>query len=1155
MVTRRGAAATGGARSSRNRLPLVLLGFLVLMACVPIVLWELLPDHGVSLERELEHGLHRLAHSHFTNSWTIQDLLNHKSQKRNSETNGGGGGAGDTVNTKIDDRVDDDAFAGDRASLQSPSGDAGKKKKRDKDSRREGYKQIIKHQKIARTKPDEFQRPATLARGAAGLPMIGTPSLIEAERGHIECDADVDFLAYWNDPQGTYDDTFQSPFAVEGGQRKYVTFEPDSGGWNNIRMSMEIIVVFALTTGRTLVLPPDQPLYRLKADAKHVQRGIADFYPLDKWRRKLKIISTREFLEREWDTSDNKGGLFPLEDDEGLKSRLIKAADVCENRDASDRSCFEMKDYLRSIGHIPQFHATHHCLIFDREVLQHSLEVGNDADLDISTVASNMNADLKTRIHEFCGSRTAQYYSSEWHTPDLIHFASSDNKKYRLLNHVYSTLFFSEPAVTNYYKRFVRDFMHYKDSIFCAAGKIVKSLQNEAYSKFEDSAIDEEGGGGFSTIHARRGEFQYKKVKIAAEEWTANTKELWNPNGEVLYIATDEKDKAFFDPLKQEGKYVVKFLDDYWDMANLGDLDGNYMGMIDTIVASRGRVFVGTWFSTFSGYIDRMRGYSGMSINTMYYGTLDRKDAIHTWAEPNGNYYAREWPTGWVGIDGDDWISREYVPREKRIKTLPAPPRNRGGDGGDHGDHKSNGDNKKTPRALVGAERGHIECEVDVDNLVYWNDPPGTADVEFQNPFAATSTPTSTRYLTFTPDSGGWNNIRMSLEIVMVIAAATGRTLVLPPPQPLYLLKNDASKRERGFGDFFPLKTPAFAKRVKIISSKEFLLREGGLGGIATIPEAQRENVTRTATGCVQRKKNKNFCNHMFDYYKEVGQVWDIPGTSCLVFDEEAYAGGTVTSTKHLDHVEEFCGNKPVVYMNQTLNEQPLLHLGDHRLLKHYYAFLTFTNPKHDHLFKRFVRDYMRYHDSIWCAAGKIVHALQEEGQALGMYSRGYSSMHVRRGDLQYKQVKISAQEWYDHVHDIWIPNELIYVATDERNKTFFDPLVHQSNDPHTLRFLDDYWDVAKLGDMDPNHMGMIDTIVASQGRTFVGTYWSTFSGYINRLRGFYGFSMKDSYYGTLSHKTLTHTWTNDTGSGWQREYPDGWLGIDEDKWPSREYF
>jgi GDP-fucose protein O-fucosyltransferase len=35
----------------------------------------------------------------------------------------------------------------------------------------------------------------------------------------------------------------------------------------------------------------------------------------------------------------------------------------------------------------------------------------------------------------------------------------------------------------------------------------------------------------------------------------------------------------------------------------------NYYGMIDQLVASRGRIFYGCWFSTFTGYINRIRGY------------------------------------------------------------------------------------------------------------------------------------------------------------------------------------------------------------------------------------------------------------------------------------------------------------------------------------------------------------------------------------------------------------------------------------------------------------------------------------------------------------------------------------------------------------------
>ena len=91
---------------------------------------------------------------------------------------------------------------------------------------------------------------------------------------------------------------------------------------------------------------------------------------------------------------------------------------------------------------------------------------------------------------------------------------------------------------------------------------------------------------------------QYKKVKLPAEEWYENTKEVWQPK-EILFIATDERNKTFFDPIAQH--HELRFLDDYFELAGLGNLDPNYFGMIDTIVASRGRAFAGTWFSTFTG--------------------------------------------------------------------------------------------------------------------------------------------------------------------------------------------------------------------------------------------------------------------------------------------------------------------------------------------------------------------------------------------------------------------------------------------------------------------------------------------------------------------------------------------------------------------------
>ena len=43
-------------------------------------------------------------------------------------------------------------------------------------------------------------------------------------------------------------------------------------------------------------------------------------------------------------------------------------------------------------------------------------------------------------------------------------------EKYRLLTHFYSYLYWAQPAEERRYKRLVRDRLHYRDDIFCAAG-------------------------------------------------------------------------------------------------------------------------------------------------------------------------------------------------------------------------------------------------------------------------------------------------------------------------------------------------------------------------------------------------------------------------------------------------------------------------------------------------------------------------------------------------------------------------------------------------------------------------------------------------------------------------------------------------------------
>ena len=103
--------------------------------------------------------------------------------------------------------------------------------------------------------------------------------------------------------------------------------------------------------------------------------------------------------------------------------------------------------------------------------------------------------------------------------------------------------------------------------------------------------------------------------------------------------------------------------------------------------------------------------------------------------------------------------------------------------------------------------------------------------------------------------------------------------------------------------------------------------------------------------------------------------------------------------------------------------------------MAHYYGYMYFSNPSIFNHYKRFVRDYMHYNDQIYCAAGKIVLALQEEGQKRGFeldneLGGGYSSLHVRRGDLQ---VSANTDIMLSISNDVFIFSCLFYLLVQRR--------------------------------------------------------------------------------------------------------------------------
>jgi len=466
--------------------------------------------------------------------------------------------------------------------------------------------------------------------------------------------------------------------------------------------------------------------------------------------------------------------------------------------------------------------------------------------------------------------------------------------------------------------------------------------------------------------------------------------------------------------------------------------------------------------------------------------------------------------------------------------------------------------------------------------MVYWKDIP--KDSAYVSPFREYGP--EKKYLTFEPDEGGFNNIRMSMETAVAMAHAMGRTLVMPPEQKMYLLwkKDKHSKNTLSFEDFYHFDSVAVEHAgVEVISTQEFFEREIMSG-----------NIRHPQTGEIMHPpNNKTDWHGIGTYHSEtfmelagflreagISSTWDYsecvvafpkrtgPGTSNelegMLQDilnegdgaarERSYDGNpTPVDASPRDRMREILAHRNQLCMyNDTLQQAPVFHFpggGKYRLLVHFYAFMFFEDYRQDLWTKRFVRDHLRYVDEIQCAAARVVAAVREKAREHGNPEGLFDSFHIRRGDLQYKDCFIEANEILDNVRHLLVEKSTIFIATDERNMTYFDPL----REHYHLYFLHDFMD--EVGSMNKNFYGMLDQRIASRGRTFFGTYYSTFTGFITRMRGYHDQLDSEEYVRTGDSPSYyfvpkrflnsVHHYKGLHGPFWAREFPVSWRDID----------
>jgi hypothetical protein len=346
------------------------------------------------------------------------------------------------------------------------------------------------------------------------------------------------YVRYWN-REFHGEDCYESPLRhpakdkAPWSERKFVVFQPDIGGWNNIRMGAETAIVFAHATGRTLVMPPMMKFYLLdrNADQEENKSSFQKFFDFKKISEAVDIVSMDEFIEHV------------------AKKNLLKAP-LPNNLSTKQGDTWNyMTTDLWKYMHVACHNITYS---WGENFIGFNISRAENGKPVIGPVEpSKYNRRYREMVIR---RRTVVPYDEQMDSHRAL-FLPGDGPA-RMLTHFYAFLYWADTHTEQIYMRIVRDRLHYHDDIFCSAGKIVKLIHQDAakvthkpapvldHAHFKTLGGDTNQDATYFAYHIRRGDFQYEETQIPAEEIWENTKHLLNPNiSTLIYIATDESNR------------------------------------------------------------------------------------------------------------------------------------------------------------------------------------------------------------------------------------------------------------------------------------------------------------------------------------------------------------------------------------------------------------------------------------------------------------------------------------------------------------------------------------------------------------------------------------------------------------------------------------
>ena len=309
---------------------------------------------------------------------------------------------------------------------------------------------------------------------------------------------------------------------------------------------------------------------------------------------------------------------------------------------------------------------------------------------------------------------------------------------------------------------------------------------------------------------------------------------------------------------------------------------------------------------------------------------------------------------------------------------------------------------------------------------------------------------TKNKYISFDWWWGGWNNIRMTYELAGSLSYVSGRTIILPPKG--YCLFFAEHNDKSTFMDMWDV-----LDKEKFISQYDCIEYKDS-------PLAKYES------------KNQYFENICDDI-------------NCITFGDEPKNWGPQNfiskglmyhSIESIEHFDKFNIDNRALY--NIYSEDEVIHFP-RNLFGHFGYHVYPPNDTARKILQQKVKNGIRFKQKFYDEANKLM-------------SGDYDAIHIRRGDFKYVHTTLVEKQYKE------LPSLLegrvrknvpLYIATDEKDLSLFDNLKSEYN----IVFLSDLKENIQTIDMT------LDTIIASNANIFLGSRMSTFSDYINILRGY----------------------------------------------------